>query len=293
MSNNLSLDKNLIPGQTVEFLVQMTIFEDDVDNELQLIVPQAPPLVNKLKGIKLKVQNRDKYKTGTNKTFNFNKYKEKEDISNNRYKLLLVLTNPKGVGDLASEDDVIINCAEAGFTNVQGVVLPANSKRKNYVYLSVNKSNRPPVSIDTNTSGTVQEYNKKIKIRDVTVELPEALTKSLISEKPTTPPQKGNVQDIVVFAYKQFNGSNKSSIKYKIMNDDEKEIDLQNPPTRSDVHDFIGKKSNKKSFTLNDEKGEKVLCYIAIARYTYGGNEWKGEWLQTNNSGNVIFGRAE
>jgi hypothetical protein len=291
--SNISLDKNLIPGQKVEVLLRMTIFGEEVEDTLNIETPQAPPLVNKLKGIKLKVENRDKYVVGNNKTFNFNKFKKIENISNTRYKFLMVLTNSKGAGDLAADDDIIINCAEAGFTDVQGVVLPGNSKKKNYVYASISKNNLPSKDLDTNTSGTIQEYKKKIKIRDITVELPESLTKSLVSEKPTTPPQKGNVQDIVIFAYKQFSGSNKSSIKYKLMNSSEQEINLKNPPARVDIVEFVGKKSNKKSFTINDEKGEKVLCYIAIARYVSDGNGWKGEWLQTNESGEVIFGRAE
>lgn len=291
--SNISLDRNLVPGQEVEVLIRMTIFGEEVEDTIKFIPPPAPPLVNKLKGIKLRSENRDKYQTGNNKTFNFNQYLKKENISENRYKFLMVLTNPKGVGDLASEDDVIINCAEAGFTNVQAVVLPGNSKKKKFLYVSINKASQPSSNKDLSTSGTVQEFKKKIKIRDITVELPDSLIKSLVSEKPTSPPKKGNVEDIVVFAFKQFNGPNKSSIKYKIMNNDEKVLDLQTAPPRSDVVEFIGKKSNKKSFTLNDEKGEKILCYIAIARYTYDGENWKGEWLQTNESNNVIFGKAE
>jgi hypothetical protein len=292
--SNISLDKNLVPGQEVEILLRMTIFGEEVEDTIKIPVPQAPPLVNKLKDIKLKIENRDKYVVGNNKTFNFNKFKKfTTELSKTRYKFLMVLTNPKAVGDLAADDDIIINCAEAGFTNVQGVVLPGNSKKKNYVYASISKNNLPLKNLDTNTSGTIQEYKKKIKIRDVTVELPDSLIKSLVSEKPTPSPQKGNVQDIVIFIFKQFSGPNKSSIKYKIMDGDEKVIDLKNPPPRSDVVEFIGKKSHKKSFILNDEKGEKILCYIAIARYINNGTGWSGEWLQTNESNNVIFGRAE
>lgn len=298
--SNISLNSNLNPGDYIEFMIEMNIFGEEVDDVLNFTVPQAPPLVSKLKGIKLVVENKDQYKVGNNKTFNFNKYTKKENVSDGRYKFLMILTNSKGVGDLAPDDDVIINCSDAGFTNVQAVVMPGDSKKKNYVYVSINKTTQPSPPTDLTTSGTIQEYKKKIKVRNITVKLPEAImgnskegkVPSLISEV-STPPKKGNVEDIVVFAYKQFNGPNKASIKYKLMDDSEAEINLKNPPSRSDIAKFRGKASHTKSFTLNDEKGEKILCYIAIARYTYDGSNWKGDWLQTNDSGNAIFGKAE
>jgi hypothetical protein len=297
---NISLDSNLNPGNYIEFMIEMNIFGEEVDDVLNFTVPQAPPLMNKVKGIKLIVENKDEYKLGNNKTFNFNKYYKKENVSSGRYKFLMVLTNPKGVGNLAPDDDVIINCSDAGFTDVNAIIMRVDNQKKNYVYVSIDKDIQPSPTSDSTTSGTVQEYKKKIKTRKVTVQLPPSIigdsktgkVPSLISEV-STPPKKGNIEDIVVFTYKQFNGPNKASIKYKLMDDSESEINLKNPPPRSDVVKFRGKESHSKSFTLNDEKGEKVLCYVAIARYRYDGDNWKGEWLQTNDSDNVIFGKAE
>lgn len=290
--STISIDKDLAAGEGVAFRLEVTLFGETVEDTFDLIVPNAPHLVSRLKGIKATSENKDEYRTGANKSYGFNKYKKKEDISTNRYKLLVVLNANKVPGDLAPEDEVLINCAEAGFTNVPAIVLPSNSRRKNYLYLSVNKSNTPSSNLDTNTTGNITEIKKKIKKRKVTVTVPKEFMKSLVSEKPTTPPQKGNVEDIIIFAYKQFDGPNKSSIKYKLMVNDS-QVNLKTPPTRSTILEYREKSSYSKLFNLNDENGSKILCYIAIARYTYDGDDWKGEWLQTNSSDEVIWGKAE
>jgi hypothetical protein len=291
--SNISLDRNLVPGQEVEILIRMTIFGEEVEDTVKILPPPAPPLVSKLKGIKMKVAIKDRLIGGDNRVFNCNAYKKKGALSENRYLLFVRLNSNKKKGELQPDDKVIINFPGAGLNSVQGVRVKQNKEGKSGAHFSVNNSFSPSPNSSTIISGTVQELERKIKQRDITVELPDSLLKTLVSEKPTSPPKKGNVEDIVVFAYKQFNGPNKASIKYRIMDGDEKQIDLKNPPPRSDVVQFIGKKSKTKSFILNDEKGEKVLCYIAIARYVYNGENWIGEWLQVNDSGNVIFGRAE
>jgi hypothetical protein len=291
--SNISIDKNLIPGEEIEFRVEMNIFGEEVEDYFKFVVPNAPPLVNKVRKVSLKIENKDEFRSGDNKTFNFNQYVKKASISKDRYELLIVLTANKVPGSLSAGDDIIINCSEAGLNNVTGVVLPGDSKKKNYLFVSINKTNQPSSNKDLSTSGTVQEYNKRIRNRKVTVELPEGFNKRLVSEVSAPAPKKGNVEDIVIFAYKQFNGRNKASIKYNLMNSGEDDIDLKVPPARSKVLDFIRKVSNSKTFTINDEKGQKLLFYIAIARYTYSGEGWKGEWLQVDDSKNVIWGRVD
>ncbi len=289
----ITVDKNLDPGTIVTFRLDITIFGEAVDGEFDLPVPNAPILISKLKGINAKIENKDEYRTGNNKSYGFNKFKKfNELLSPNRYKFLVVLNSNKVPGDLAPEDDVVITCAEAGFSSTPAIVLSAANKRKNYLYLSISTSNQPSQNLDNSTVGTVTEIKKRIKKRKITVEVPQEFMRSLVSEKTPGPPTKGNVEDIIVFAYKQFDGENKSSIKFKSMANDEI-INLKNPPERSSVIDYREKRSYSKLFTLNDENGSKIICYVAVARYTYTGSEWKGEWLQVNESGNVIWGRAQ
>lgn len=287
----LSIDKNLSPGDKIDFELEINIFGETLSQQFSFVTPEAPPLISKVKGINVKVENKDNYFTGNNKSFAFSKYKKLENISESRYKLLIILNANKVPGDLAPDDDVLLTCAEAGFNNVPAVVLGTNNKKKNYVYLSVNKNNQPSSNIDNNTSGTIVEIKKKIKKREVTVSLPERLLNTLISEKPKSTPEKGNIEDIVIYAYKQFDGANTSSIKYKLMTNGN-DVNLQTPPSKSVANDYRDKKSFKKMFTLNDKDGQKIICYVSIARYTYNGTEWVGEWLQTDKLDKTIWGKA-
>lgn len=288
--SKISIDKNLTPGKKVSFELELTIFGETLSRNIDLYVPDAPPLANKQSDkLKLTVENKDEYSTGNNKSYGFNKFKKfTPNISSTRYKFLVILNSDKIPGDLSPEDDVLITCAEAGFTNVPAVVLPSDSKRKNYLYLSISTANQPSKTSDTSTVGTVTEEKKRIKKRKITVNA-ICFNGTLVSK--STPLRKGSVEDIIVFAYKQFDGENKSSIKYKLMEDDS-EISLKTPPIRSKVINDRGRYTKTKMFQLNDEKGNKVLCFVAIARYTYNGENWKGEWLQTNEENNVIWGRV-
>jgi hypothetical protein len=101
--------------------------------------------------------------------------------------------------------------------------------------------------------------------------------------------KEGMVEDIPVYAFKRFSGSNNASIKRKLMNDGS-EINEKVPPDRSDVLDFIGKKSYSRLFEINNEKN--FIFYVAIARYIYDGNQWTKQWVQTDSSDRVIWGRA-
>lgn len=282
----LSIPEKLNPNSKLDLELEVIMFGESVSYSFPSItVPKAAPLMSKVKGLNLKMENRERLLTGNNKSFSFNKYKIMEDISQNRYKLLLVLTAEKIPGDLAVNDDVAIN--GSGLNNVVGIVLSIKDAKRNYVYLSVNKSSKPNVQ----NGGTITEINKRVSVKDVRVVLPDTVIEGLVSEKPRTSAEKGNIRDIPIFAYKQFNGKNTAAIKYKLMNND-KEINLKSPPVIADVVDYIGRKTYDKSFKINDEAGQNILCFVAIARYIYDGTKWNGEWLQINSSKDVIWGRA-
>lgn len=289
--SNISIDKNLNPGSEEDFELELVLFGETISRVFGLKVPNAPLLASKQsEKIKLTVENKDEYRTGNNKNYGFNKFKKfTTNISPTRYKFLVILNANKVPGDLAPEDDVLITCAEAGFSNVPAVVLPSESSRSNYLYLSISTANQPSKNLDTSTVGTIIEVKKRIKIRKITIDA-SVFKNSLVSEV-STPPKKGSVEDIIVFAYKQFDGENKASIKYKLMSDDS-EINLKTPPQRSSVVQYRGQYTTSKLFQLNDQNGNKILCFVAVARYIYDGDKWKGEWLQTNEQGDVIWGRA-
>lgn len=293
MSTTLNIDKDLVPGSSIKFEVNMSMYGEESDDLLiPMNVPKACPLVNKLKGIDVKIENREKIKTGNNRSFGFSKFKKKEDISANRYKLLVVLDANKVPGSLDTDDEVQLSCADAfGASQPLGTILGSHRSKKNYLYLSVSKSDYPLVDLDTSTTGTVTEVKKKIKVKNVTISVPQKFMDGLVAEKPPGSAKKGMVEDIIIFAYKQFEGKNKTSIKHKLMVNDDP-VNAKNPPARSDIIDYRGKKSYSKDFIINDENGRNVIGYIAVARYTYDGESWQGEWLQKDSNKNVLWGKA-
>lgn len=292
--SRVSLNRDLEPRDKVTFRLEITLFGQEVDDTFDMVVPRAAPLMSTEKNIRMKAEDREKYipQTGPGKNYNFSKYRISDNnIGNNKYRLLTVLNNEKKAGELEVGDEVLITCAN--LSQVPAVVVKGASTRKNYVYLAVSKSQTisPSSNLSGNANGTFVEVKKKNKTRKITVSLNSSILKDLMAKKLPNSLSKGNVEDILIFAYKQFNGVNKSSIKYKLMNNDAI-VNLKTPPQHSSVVEWRRKTTAEKEFTINDENGNKVLCYVAIARYIYDGTKWNGEWLQTDKDGEVIWGQA-
>lgn len=293
--SRVSLNKDLEPKDKVTFRLEVTLFGEEVDDMFDMVVPRAAVLMSTQKNIRMKAEDREKYipQTGPGKNYNFSKYRiSNNNIGSNKYRLLTVLNNEKKAGELEVGDEVLVTCAN--LTQVPAVVVAGASKRKKYVYLAISKSQTISPSSNTagNANGTFAEVKKIKKIRKITIELNKSVLDDLMAKKVGNSLSKGNVEDILIFAYKQFNGVNKSSIKYKLMNNDAI-INLKNPPQHSAVVEWRRKTTAEKDFTINDEEGNKVLCYVAIARYIYDGTKWNGEWLQTDKDGDVIWGQAK
>ena len=295
---NLSIPEKLNPGDTINLGLSVVLFGESLSWEFSNIkIPKSPPLMSKVDGIKLIVEDKDTSITSGNKSFNFTKFSVMSNISQNRYRLLLFLQNNKNIGELNPRDNVLITIptnTSHTLHNAEGEVLNIKTGKKNYVNISLPISKKPNGTAPNGSqiAGAVTEVKKKIQVRSITISYPKAVLDQMVSEISGKSPKSGDIEDIPVFAYKQFNGENKASIKYKLMIDDS-EINLKKPPQRSDVFADRGKLSRKKDFTINDDKGNKVLCYVAIARYTYDGDKWEGEWLQVNKEKEVIWGRAK
>lgn len=295
---SLTIGRKLNPNEELNLGIQVSLFGEQVEAIFDpIVVPRACPLMSKYSNIKLKVENKTKTITGDNKVFNLTKYRKIGNAGKNKYKLRLIISNNKSIGDLAPDDNVIITCSNAGLNNVPAIVLNSDGKL-NYVDLAINNS----YNLNNNSGngpGTVTEVQKKIKEQDITVSLNMGDPKKsfantyLVAEKSIKTLKKGNVEDIIIYAYKQFKEGTRSTTKYKLMINDE-EINLKTPPKKNDIIEYQKTPDvYKKSFKVNDAEGQKILCYVAIARYIYNGTSWEGEWLQTNASNEVIWGQAK
>lgn len=292
MANEVSFERDINPGDKIFFRVDIDLYGENVARQFEFIAPKAPKLITKA-SIRLKIEDASQIKTGTNKSFSFNKYWRKANIDASNYILLIRLDNDKVPGSLDTNDIVRIDSSDAaiGLNNVTGTVLRLNKKRPNYLYLSVSRSNEPASTDPTAATGSIVEVKKIILKKKFTVSIGDKFIESLLAEKEPGTPVKGDSEDIIIYAYKQFNGKNKASIKKKLMSNGD-EIDDKIPPPRSDVIEYRGKGSYSKTFSINEEDGEKVICYASVARYTYDGESWSGEWFQTDDSNKTIWGKA-
>lgn len=292
--SSISIDKPLAPGEKATFIVEMSFFGYSKQMEFELTVPNAAPLLSRVDNIRLE-SKKGPDKPITPQSFNFSKYAKAEDLSGtNAYRLKIYLNNTKQANKLKPGEEVVLNSSAAQLAQLNGrtfKVIPSNIKKEsdNYVHLRVNKAYQPTVT-KASASGTLSEITGTIPTKTYTVIIPNKVFKGLISERiPGKAAAEGMVEDIPIYAFKRFSGKNKASIKRKLMMDGS-EINEKSPPDRTDVLPFRGKVSYSRSFDIDDE--EKFIFYVAIARYIYDGDKWTKQWVQTDSSDNVIWGRA-
>lgn len=123
--------------------------------------------------------------------------------------------------------------------------------------------------------------------------------------------RQGSVQDIIVYAYEQYDGSRNSKVKRKYLTngttanpDSDGDPNVTNDPNELSYEDIkkynlLNNGEQKSNFEVkfNPRKGKKVIIYATIIRYAYasdlkGSSQWVGEWLQTNQDDQPIWARA-
>jgi hypothetical protein len=300
--SNISIDKPLAPGEKATFIVEMSFYGYAKKMEFNIEVPNAAPLLSRVDNIRLE-KSQGPPLVRTKKNFPFSKY-SRESLNKSFYRLKLFLNNPKQAGELQKGEEVILNSSNAIFSNLNGIkfqVLPNTSKgktRDNYVHLKV-PVNRGLVSFTSSgtAAGSIAEVTGETKTVKYTVTIPEKVSKGLISERiPGKAAAEGMIVDLPIFAFKKFKTKNSASVKTKLMIEGGGDIDEKNPPPYHVVREEFtnrgnAKKSYSRNFPLDDE--EKFIFFVGIARYIYDGESWKQEWVQTDASDKVIWGRAK
>lgn len=289
--SSLSIDKNLDPNKEVTIKIDMSFFGYGKEMEFTFITPNAAPLLSRIDTIRLK-NEKGPEKEKTKGSYTFTKYAKGVDINKDFYKLKLYLTNAKQANQLEPGETINFVASNpsgplAALHNKNFQIIKDTNKDPKYIYLRVQKTFQPTTP-QGSANGTLQEITGTIKTRKYTITVPENVIKGLIAEKlPTV--KDGMMEDIVIFAYKRFKGGNSADVKKKLMLNNN-DVNEKEPPARSDILEYRGKKSYSKTFEINDK--ENFLFYIAIARYTYNGTGWTKEWVQTNSLDQAIWGKA-
>lgn len=294
--SNINIDKNITPHEKITFQVTMEFYGYSQVREFQFRAPKACPQLNKLNNVFLEKGNVRNNKV-TSKTYNFTKYTKVGKIDNNFYRLKVLMTGAKASNELVPGEKVIFTSSGklAALNGKTFTVIKSNDNNINpkIIHLKVNKDYQPnpnPTAPYTNTqSGSLQEVNRIEKIQRIKVIPPEIVFDGLVKQIDIGAPKKGNVDDIIVYAYKQFEGNNSAQAVRKLMLDDS-EINEKKPPSRQTVLEYRKARSYAKDFKIDDDK--TIICYISVARYTYNGTGWTAEWLQQNKLDQAIWARA-
>jgi hypothetical protein len=290
--STINIDKNITPGDKVIFQVSMDFYGYGETREFSFTAPAACPQVNKLNNIYLNTKQLNDVKVPS-KPYSFSKYIKSTKVDKNNYRLKIYMDSLKNANELKPGEKVRLvssNSRLAQLTNREYIIIKPdnNSSNPRYVHLKVN-NNYQPTQVSGNANGTLTEGSVTVKQKRIRVTVPESVFKGLVKKVVPGSPKKGDVDDIIVYAYKQFEGKNSAAIKKKLMVNDN-EVNEKTPPSKSAVNDYRKNPSYSKDFKL--EQNKTILCYISIARYTYNGTSWEGEWLQTNQLGQAIWGRA-
>lgn len=291
--SSLSLDKNISPGEEVTIRIDMSLFGFGKTMEFTFTAPNAAPLLNKIDTIRLKSEaGKDKEKTKGN--YAFSRYEKGESIDKNFYKLKLLLNSAKQANQLNPGETINLVTPSGGalgqLNSKNFQIIRDTNKNNKFIYLKVNKTYQPTGSSGAAT-GTLQEITGTVKTRKYTVTLPDKVFKGLVAQA-KSPLSNGEVEDIPIFAFKRFTKDKSAEVKRKLMCSPSTEISDKEPPERSAIIQYRQVKSYSAEFDIDSE--EKFIFYVALARYTYNKqkNIWQKEWIQTNASDEVLWGKA-
>lgn len=296
--NNINIDKNISPGDSITFRVTMEFYGFAETAEFDFIAPKACPQLNKLNNVFFE-KGKPRDTKINNGTFNFTKYKKLEDIGGilgDSYRIKVYMENQKSANELNPGEIVILRSTNAKLTNLKNrecQVIKSNTNNDNpkIVHLKVKKIYQPnPASgVQEVTNSQLEEKNKTVKEQRIKITPPDVVFNGLVKKTSAQEVKKGDVEDIIIYAYKQFEGKNSANAKRKLMINDA-DVNENRPPERETVLIHRKGKSYARDFKLEDKKN--ILCYISIARYVYNGEKWVGDWVQQNKLGQAIWARA-
>lgn len=295
--SEITIDQDLNSGDRIEFFVQAQFFgyPDKLIRYFKLKVPKAVPIINTV-DIKLKKGNVTEDYLVSNYQIGFSEYRVvTSTIGGPYYQLKLKLGSAKRRKSLKEKDTVQINSDT--LTNLTGnykiIQAKDNNTNDRILWLKIPSTDTTPANSGSGLSlGTnkVVEVESLVLMQKYTVTVPKKdIFDNLIKEISTPVPTEGNVHDVLIFSYRQFDGRNIAGANKKLMIDDT-DVNNETPPSYADIDGYKNVRSYEKNFVLQD--GENVICYVAIARYIYKNDEWVGSWLQLNQKNRPIWARA-
>jgi hypothetical protein len=296
---NLTVSNRLDPGKEVVFRIKSNVYGVGASSpDIKFITPKACPRINRVTGVTY--QSRIvRENVLDSRAFAFTQYARPSDfvVNQNFWRLKFLLPSTRAPRSLKPGESVVLTSSDPKLSSLNGrrlLILSTarNKSNKSLVTLRINKDHAPqglpgPVV----ASGTITEVVNIVKTQRFTINVPNVIYDNLVTERSTGNPREGDVEDIVIFAFRRYDEDEDAdaAIRRRLMGNRDL-IDETTPPTRSKASDFVNKRSYSDEFAINDEVN--IEFYITVARYIYTKGSWNGEWLQLNAAGNTIWKKA-
>jgi hypothetical protein len=306
----LILNRNLNPDKNIKFVINVLLGDIEMDSRIfDLQVPTAAPLMSRVgKDFTYRVLVDQGEEVTRSKSWNIERYR-KIKIGSSFCIQLRLQDDDSGYKELNKKDKPKVTFNTSGSTFLSAL----NNRRGTFVEKTRNNSGDILVTFqieqDRWTSiSTARDVGQSVNPSTHRITLSETSIAKKTSFRITTSKENignkliriGNVHDILVFSYRQYDGELNSKVKRKyigvdgvIQND---EVDSSKTLTYSKAKDLY-LRDNKQilNFTkrYDPKDGKKFIVYASIVRYVRKSDgSWNGEWLQVNNNDEPIWARA-
>lgn len=312
---NIVIKEPLIPGKKIKFQLKASFFGEELLSPIiEIEVPQAIRALRKsgekIKLIKGATQNENE--SGSAQKL-FDAYKKFQEGANYRLRLRVPSTTAININDIVG----IIAPATSPLYAMSGSGSLKRFKVVNktqaaanifYIDLRIDKNEYDSITPNVvdrngNLNGSGNHFLVRIiglnqKIR-YAISVDETFSSRLVN--------KGNVRDVLVFAYKQYGETLTTEDKLKYMTTPSFPGDfpvLKNPPSWEFIQQYLKNGEQINQFGQTFDIGEKnnFAFFVTAVRYTseqvYNDitdeidTVWTGDWLQANTEGQPRWGRA-
>ncbi len=309
MAYPLILEKDLSPDKIVKFVINVSLGDIEVDSRVfNLPVPTAAPLMSRIgKDFTYKILVEEGEKVTNSKSWKIERYQKVKIGSSFCIKLRLQEDN--NYQDLNKKDKpkVTFNTSGSTFLSVLNnqertfVEKTKNNAGEVFVTFQITQSQWNSISTAKDVGQSVNPDTHRITLQSTSIAKKTSfritISKDNIGNKLI---RIGNVHDILVFSYRQYNGELNSKVKRKYLGVDgvvqNDEVDNSKTLSYSKAKDlYLNNDKQILNFTkkYDPKDGKKFIVYASIVRYIRKSDgSWDGEWLQVNNNDEPIWARA-
>lgn len=296
------MSKLVIPGlkseENVKFYLTGEFYGENPSSvAFNINVPKACPLIYKT-NIGLKVRNlTDEYVTNDATVFSFTSYSKLTISKKNAYKIRFRVNKSKERGTLKVGDTVLVN-SSGPLASLNGKVfkiiasVPSSNNDAFVVDIEVDSSISITQARGSVTGSFTENYALR-KFKEFEITLSTSIFNNLINiRNPIKGTLISQVIDVPIYAYKNFEGENSTKEPRLLLFDNKIVINENTPPIFNNnfVNAYLAGNSYKNR--LRSDQKRNFLFYVAIARYRYANNQWRGRWLQVNKEDKAIWGKA-